>query len=126
MTLIKSLNRHFLFALAAFFLLSGNTYAKKYKLSGQVLSPDQEGVKGAEIAFVLDGDIEKEIQTSLKNISMGSTTLVIAHRLSTIVDADEILVLNHGEIQERGQHSSLLKLDGLYADLWRRQQDTKN
>ena len=57
---------------------------------------------------------------------MGSTTLVIAHRLSTIVDADEILVLNHGEIQERGQHSSLLKLDGLYADLWRRQQDGKN
>ena len=79
-----------------------------------------------EATSALDTKTEKEIQASLKNISMGSTTLVIAHRLSTIVDADEILVLNHGEIQERGQHSSLLKLDGLYADLWRRQQDTKN
>ena len=78
-----------------------------------------------EATSALDSKTEKEIQTSLKNISMGSTTLVIAHRLSTIVDADEILVLNHGEIQERGQHSSLLELDGLYADLWRRQQDSK-
>ena len=78
-----------------------------------------------EATSALDSKTEKEIQTSLKNISMGRTTLVIAHRLSTIVDADEILVLNHGEIQERGQHSSLLKLDGLYADLWRRQQDAK-
>ena len=66
MTLIKSLNRHFLFAIAAFFLLSGNTYAKKYKLSGLVLDPDQEGVKGAEIAFVLDGNIEKEIESGKK------------------------------------------------------------
>ena len=78
-----------------------------------------------EATSALDSKTEKKIQTSLKNISMGSTTLVIAHRLSTIVDADEILVLNHGEIQERGQHSSLLELDGLYADLWRRQQDAK-
>ena len=78
-----------------------------------------------EATSALDTKTEKEIQASLKNISMGSTTLVIAHRLSTIVDADEILVLNHGEIQEMGQHSSLLKLDGLYADLWRRQQDAK-
>ena len=78
-----------------------------------------------EATSALDSKTEKEIQTSLKNISMGSTTLVIAHRLSTIVDADEILVLNHGEIQESGQHSSLLELDGLYADLWRRQQDSK-
>ena len=69
---------------------------------------------------------EKEIQTSLGQISSGSTTLVIAHRLSTVIDADEILVLSNGEIKERGQHSSLLNLDGLYADLWRRQQDGKS
>ena len=66
MTLIKSLQRHFLFAIATFFLLSGSAYAKKYKLSGQVLNPDQEGVKGAEIAFVLDGNIEKEIKSGKK------------------------------------------------------------
>ena len=66
MTLIKSLRRHFVFAIATFFLLSGNAYAKKYKLSGQVLNPEQEKVKGADIAFLLDGNIEKEITTDRK------------------------------------------------------------
>ena len=78
-----------------------------------------------EATSALDTKTEKEIQTSLGQISSGSTTLVIAHRLSTVIDADEILVLSNGEIKERGQHSSLLNLDGLYADLWRRQQDAK-
>ena len=66
MTLIKSLKRHFLFAIAAFFLLSGSVYAKKYKLEGQVLDPSQEGVKGAKIAFLLDGEVEEEIETGRK------------------------------------------------------------
>ena len=66
MTLIKSLRRHFVFAIATFFLLSGSTYAKKYKLSGQVFDPEQEKVKGAEIAFILDGNIEKEVTTDRK------------------------------------------------------------
>ena len=79
-----------------------------------------------EATSALDTKTEKEIQTSLAQISSGSTTLVIAHRLSTVIDADEILVLSNGEIKERGQHSSLLNLDGLYADLWRRQQDGKS
>ena len=79
-----------------------------------------------EATSALDTKTEKEIQTSLGKISSGSTTLVIAHRLSTVIDADEILVLSNGEIKERGQHSSLLNLDGLYADLWRRQQDGKS
>ena len=78
-----------------------------------------------EATSALDTKTEKEIQTSLGQISSGSTTLVIAHRLSTVIDADEILVLSNGEIKERGQHPSLLNLDGLYADLWRRQQDAK-
>ena len=79
-----------------------------------------------EATSALDTKTEKEIQTSLGQISSGSTTLVIAHRLSTVIDADEILVLSNCEIKERGQHSSLLNLDGLYADLWRRQQDGKS
>ena len=79
-----------------------------------------------EATSALDTKTEKEIQTSLGQISSGSTTLVIAHRLSTVIDADEILVLSNGEIKERGHHSSLLNLDGLYADLWRRQQDGKS
>ena len=66
MTLIKSLRRHFVFAIATFFLLSGSAYAKKYKLSGQVLDPEQEKVKGADIAFILDGNIEKEVTTDRK------------------------------------------------------------
>ena len=66
MTLIKSLQRHFVFAIATFFLLSGSTYAKKHKLSGQVFDPEQERVKGAEIAFILDGNIEKEVTTDRK------------------------------------------------------------
>ena len=66
MTLIKSLKRHFVFAIATFFLLSGSAYAKKHKLSGQVFDPEQEKVKGAEIAFILDGNIEKEVTTDRK------------------------------------------------------------
>ncbi len=66
MTLLKSLRRHFVFAIATFFLLSGSIYAKKHKLSGQVFDPEQERVKGADIAFILDGSIEKEITTDRK------------------------------------------------------------
>ena len=51
------------------------------------------------------------------------TTLVIAHRLSTVVDADEIIVLNDGRIEERGTHASLLARDGLYARIWAMQAD---
>ncbi|MBH68204.1 MAG: metal ABC transporter permease [Rhodospirillaceae bacterium] len=75
-----------------------------------------------EATSALDSKTEREIQASLSLISRGSTTLVIAHRLSTIVDADEILVLDKGKILERGRHQALIEMDGLYASLWRRQQ----
>jgi len=75
-----------------------------------------------EATSALDTGTEKEIQKSLRQVSADRTTLVIAHRLSTVVDADDILVLKEGEIAERGTHADLLARDGLYAQMWARQQ----
>ena len=76
-----------------------------------------------EATSALDSRTEREIQVSLREVSRGHTTLVIAHRLSTIVDADEILVLHEGRIVERGTHAQLVPRGGLYAAMWRRQQE---
>jgi ABC-type transport system involved in Fe-S cluster assembly fused permease/ATPase subunit len=76
-----------------------------------------------EATSALDTKTEREIQASLKEVSANRTTLVIAHRLSTIVDADEILVLEAGEIVERGRHPELLARGGIYAEMWARQQE---
>jgi ABC-type transport system involved in Fe-S cluster assembly fused permease/ATPase subunit len=58
----------------------------------------------------------------LYKISHNKTTVVIAHRLSTIVDADNILVLDKGEVKEQGNHQQLLEKQGIYANLWAIQQ----
>jgi ABC-type transport system involved in Fe-S cluster assembly fused permease/ATPase subunit len=78
-----------------------------------------------EATSALDTRTEREIQAALKKVSEDRTTLVIAHRLSTVVDADEILVLDQGRIVERGAHDILLALDGVYAAMWRRQQQSE-
>ena len=77
-----------------------------------------------EATSALDTATEKEIQTNLREVSRGHTTLMVAHRLSTVVDADEILVLDKGHIVERGRHPDLLSAGGLYAEMWARQQET--
>ena len=74
-----------------------------------------------EATSAVDSEIEAEIQRALSILMEGRTTIAIAHRLSTIVGADEILVLHHGEIVERGTHDSLLERTGLYDRLWRLQ-----
>jgi ATP-binding cassette subfamily B protein len=76
-----------------------------------------------EATSALDSRTEKAIQAELAEISRDRTTLVIAHRLSTIVDADEILVLDHGQIVERGDFRSLLAKGGRFAEMWRLQQE---
>ncbi|HJD62682.1 MAG TPA: ABC transporter ATP-binding protein/permease [Rickettsia endosymbiont of Degeeriella rufa] len=79
-----------------------------------------------EATSSLDTKTEKLIQASLKEISEHYTTLIIAHRLSTIIDADEIIVLDNGYIVERGNHKTLLKQKGYYAELWYKQQEEEN
>lgn len=74
-----------------------------------------------EATSALDSATEQAVQAALRTLGRTVTTLVIAHRLATIVDADEILVLDHGRIVERGTHDRLLARGGLYADLWQRQ-----
>jgi ATP-binding cassette subfamily B protein len=75
-----------------------------------------------EATSALDSRSEKAIQAELERIAQGRTTLVIAHRLSTVMDADQILVLSHGRIVERGSHQQLLELKGEYARMWALQQ----
>ena len=78
-----------------------------------------------EATSALDSHTEREIQDALERVSKGRTTLVIAHRLSTIVGADEIIVLDQGEIVERGTHFALLDANGLYASMWNRQREAE-
>ncbi len=71
-----------------------------------------------EATSALDTRAERAIQAQLDEMAHGRTTLIIAHRLSTVVDADQIIVLDHGRIVERGRHDELLRAGGLYSQLW--------
>ena len=78
-----------------------------------------------EATSALDSASEKAIQAELDRIAVGRTTLIIAHRLSTVMDANEILVMDRGDIVERGSHAQLVAMNGHYAGMWRLQQQRR-
>ena len=74
-----------------------------------------------EATASLDPENEAEIQQAINQLIQGRTVIVIAHRLKTVVNADNIIVLNKGQVVEQGCHAELVQADGLYARLWERQ-----
>jgi ATP-binding cassette subfamily B protein len=78
-----------------------------------------------EATSALDSRTEAAIQETLRDVTRLRTSLVIAHRLSTVVDADQIVVLDEGRVAERGTHAQLLGKQGLYAEMWTRQQSER-
>ena len=78
-----------------------------------------------EATSALDSANERAIQAELQSVARNKTTLVIAHRLSTVVDAHEILVMEAGQILERGTHTKLLAANGRYAQMWALQQSAE-
>ena len=75
-----------------------------------------------EATAALDSESEKAVQEAIEHLCRNRTTIVIAHRLHTIMHADAILVVEAGEIVERGQHDDLLRRGGRYASFFRLQQ----
>ncbi|GIL39909.1 ATP-binding cassette domain-containing protein [Roseiterribacter gracilis] len=75
-----------------------------------------------EATSALDATTEREVLNQLRTVAMGTTSLIIAHRLSAVTEADQILVLENGSVVERGTHTSLLRDNGRYAELWEAQQ----
>ncbi|MBL1431953.1 MAG: ABC transporter ATP-binding protein/permease [Gammaproteobacteria bacterium] len=78
-----------------------------------------------EATSALDSKSERAIQTALTEVAANHTTLVIAHRLSTIISSNQILVMEHGRIVERGTHQTLLATNGIYTRMWQLQQEEK-
>jgi ATP-binding cassette subfamily B protein len=75
-----------------------------------------------EATSALDSHSETAILEAMREVASGHTSIVIAHRLSTVIDADNIIVLEHGEVIEQGTHNQLLRAGGRYAQLWAGQQ----
>jgi ATP-binding cassette subfamily B protein len=89
-------------------------------------------LKDAPIIFLdeatasIDPENEQKIQQAINELIKNKTLIVIAHRLSTIKNADQILVIEEGELAEKGKHEQLLDKDGIYANYWKRRQKANN
>lgn len=95
---------------------------EKQRLSiARVLLKDPKILIFDEATSSLDSITEHAIQTAIEPLIASRTSIIIAHRLSTILKADEILVMKEGSIIERGSHTDLLKLNGLYTELYETQ-----
>lgn len=92
----------------------------------RALTFDPEVLVLDEATSSVDPETERDIQTSLKKLMQGRTSLIIAHRLSTILDVDQILVIRQGEIVERGTHTELILADGYYSKLFHLQFKNRN
>jgi ATP-binding cassette, subfamily B, multidrug efflux pump len=87
----------------------------------RALASDPDVLLLDEATSAVDSEREADIQAALGTLMAGRTTIAVAHRLSTIVDANEILVMHHGVVAERGSHGTLIARKGLYERLWRLQ-----
>lgn len=74
---------------------------------------------GLQVPAMLDSRTEAAVLENLRDVTAGRSTIVIAHRLSSVVHADEIVVIESGQVRERGRHEELLDKRGQYASLWR-------
>ena len=96
-------------------------YKKRVEIASAILHQPKILILDDALSAV-DAKTETEILTSLRNERKDKTTMIAAHRLTSVMDADLILVLKDGQIIERGNHQDLLKENGWYAEMWRRQE----
>ena len=98
---------------------------EKQRLSiARAILKDAQIVLLDEATASLDPENEVEVQRAINTLITGRAVIVIAHRLKTIKNADQIIVINNGTIEEQGKHTDLLKQNGLYAKLWSIQEKT--
>ncbi len=100
--------------------ISKDIVSQNDKDSDSLLSFDELDMEEEQFS-ALDTDSERQVQSALKILMKGRTTLMIAHRLSTVVEANKIYVLQDGKIVESGNHQTLLENKGIYSGLWQAQ-----